>query len=421
MSEPLEIAVIGCGGRGLTYLSLAAKNPQKYRVVAGADPDELRLDKAERASLNPGFRRFRDADAILSEPRLADVMIIATQDVFHRKHSIAAMEKGYDLLLEKPIAPNAGDVKAIREVAQRLGRRVMVCHVLRYTAFYKKLKSLIDSGILGEVVSINATEGVEAWHQAHSYVRGHWSVRETSSPMILAKSCHDLDIIRWLVGGKCQSLSSYGGLRHFKRDNMPDGAPERCLSGCPVGDACIYNAERYLTDKSWWLFVASLPEDADAATRREWVHASPWGRCVYRCDNDVVDHQTVNLLFENQVTVTFTMTAFEEGRHIEIFGTKARLIAGGRVREGYGCDILIKFHASDQEPMRVSIGANNGGYGSHMGGDSALVDALYEEMRGKDASQMTSSLDVSVESHDIAFAADESRLSGKAVFLYPDT
>jgi predicted dehydrogenase len=421
MTEPLKIAVIGCGGRGLTYLGLAAKNPEKYRVVAGADPSEVRLDKAERASMNPGFRRFRDAGAILAEPRLADVMIIATQDVFHRKHAVAAMESGYDLLLEKPIAPNADDVKAIQEAAQRLGRRVMVCHVLRYTAFYKKLKSLIDSGILGDVVSMNATEGVEAWHQAHSFVRGHWSVCEKSSPMILAKCCHDMDFIRWLVGAKCQSLSSYGGLRHFKRDNMPEGAPERCLSGCPVGRECVYNAERYLTDKSWWLFVSPLPDDADEATRREWLHTSPWGRCVYRCDNDVVDHQTVNLLFENQVTVTFTMTAFEEGRHIEFFGTKARLIAGGRVREGYGCDILIRFNASNQEPMRVSIGANDGEYGSHMGGDPALIDALFEEMRGKDPSEMTSSLEASVESHDIAFAAEASRLSGKTVLLRSET
>lgn len=417
MENRLSLAFMGCGARGMTYLSLAAQRPEKYKIVAAADPDDLRLGRAQRLSENPDFLGFKDASAILAEPKLADVMIIGTQDAYHREHSMAAMERGYHLLLEKPIANKKSDIDAIYEAAKRLDRRVMVCHVLRYTPFYQKLKLLIDSGALGDLVSINATEGVESWHYAHSFVRGHWAVKEASSPMILAKSCHDLDIIRWLVGAPCKSISSFGGLRHFNRANKPQGAPPCCLSGCPVGQGCVYNAERYLTDKAFWMFVSSLPEGTDESTRREWLHTSPWGRCVYQCDNDVVDHQTCNMLFHNNVAATFTMTAFEEDRHIEVFGTKARLIAGSRVKEGFGCDILLRYNASDQEPERYTVDVAGEGYGSHMGGDTGLVDALYDEMRGCDASKMTTSLDVSVESHALAFAAETSRLSGETIQL----
>lgn len=413
MTEPLNLAAIGCGGRSTTYLSLAAKHPERYRVVAAADPVKARLDRIAERSNNSNFQSFADDAELLAQPQLADVMIIGTQDALHREHAIAAMRKGYNLLLEKPISTNMDDITAVHEAAKRYGRRVMVCHVLRYTSFYRKIKSLLDEGHLGDLVSINATEGVEAWHQAHSYVRGHWAVEADSSPMILGKSCHDLDIIRWIVGSKCQSLSSFGNLMHFTFSNKPEGAPERCLSGCPVGDSCIYNAARYLGDQRGWTFVSPLRDDCGDDALREWLHQSPWGRCVYQCGNDAVDHQTVNMLFDGGVTATFTMTAFDEGRSIEIFGTKARLIAGHRVKENYGCDIIVKDHASERQPDRYSVGD----YDSHMGGDAGLVDALYGEMSAKDESEMTSSLDVSVESHQMAFAAEESRRSGETIRL----
>jgi len=418
MTRPLTIAAIGCGGRSRTYIDLAAKQPERYQVVAAADPIEERLAWAQRLSTNPEFRRFHDADAILAEPQMADMMIIGTQDAHHRTHAVSAMERGYDLLLEKPIATTESDVEVIKATADRLGRRVVVCHVLRYTPFYRKLKKIVDSGVLGEVVSLNATEGVEAWHQAHSFVRGNWSVTTKSSPMILAKSCHDLDIIRWIANADCQSISSFGSLSHFNQKNIPKDAPKRCMDGCPVASSCLYNAEHYLADKKWWLgSICPLPMDSDVDTLRTWLHESDWGRCVYQCDNDVVDHQTVNMVFTNGLTATFTMTAFERDRHIEIFGTRARLIGGARVKNGYGCDLLVQPHGTDTHPQKYSLETDGAGYDSHLGGDAGIMHALYDEMRSKDVHKMTSSLDASVASHRMAFAAEVSRLGGQTVHL----
>lgn len=408
---PLSIAAIGCGSRTQTYFRLAGQQPGRYRVVAGADPLAHRVSRAAELSGNPEFRSFASADAILAEPCMADLMVIGTQDATHREFSIRAMEKGYDLLLEKPIATSLEDVLAIEEAARRHGRRVLICHVLRYTPLYGKIKAIVASGQLGDLVSLSATEGVEAWHQAHSFVRGHWAVARKSSPMILAKCCHDLDIIRWLVDRPCQRVSSFGALSHFKAENAPEGAPARCRDGCPVEEQCPYNAARYLGDKRDWLHVCDLEPTADEERLADWVHHSPWGRCVYRCDNDVVDHQTVNLVFSNEATATLTMTAFAEGRQIEIYGTKARL-HGTRAR------VVIQPHDSRNPPQQIDLGTGDStDFASHGGGDEGLMAALHEEMMKENPDEMTSSLRASVESHRIAFAAEESRLTGLTVEL----
>lgn len=416
----LSLAGIGCGGRTITYLQLAAERPELYAVIAAADPRPERLDTAERVSRNPEFRRFENADAILAEPRLADVMVIGTQDALHREHAIRAMERGYHLLLEKPITPTLEDTLAVQAAAERYRRRVLVCHVLRYTPFYRKVKEIVESGALGGIITLNATEGVEPWHQAHSYVRGHWAVEERSSPMILAKSCHDLDIMRWLVGEPCRSVSSFGSLTHFTLANAPEGAPKRCQDGCPVADTCIYHAARYLDDQNIWLrSVCDLPDTATREELAEWIHQSPWGRCVYRCDNDVVDHQTLNLRFANDVTGTFTMTGFATGRHIEIYGTRAQL--RGSVAGDYegGTRLTVQTHGRRTGPVPCDIGIEkDGGYTGHGGGDAALIDALYDEMRVPNPDEMTSSLKASIESHRIAFAAEASRRKGETVSLH---
>jgi len=411
--KELTLAAIGCGNRTRTYIELAAEEPHRYQTVAAADPVVARLEQARRLSRNPEFRSFRTAEDILSEPKLADVMIVGSQDQFHKEHAVASMEAGYDLLLEKPVATTPEDTLAVEQTAKHLGRRVLVCHVLRYTPFYRKVKEIVSDGQLGRVMSLNATEGVGPWHFAHSYVRGHWSVISRSSPMVLAKCSHDLDIIRWLMAASCKEVSSFGSLTHFTAANLPDGAPAHCLEGCPVGEHCAYNAERYFSDQNKWL--ANVCDATEEAEQRKWLRHSPWGRCVYRSDNDAVDHQTVNMKFSNESTATLIMTAFEIGRHIEIFGTHARLRGGDFVRQACGSDIVVNSLDGSGREERLNTTAESGGYDGHLGGDRAFVRGLYDEMKRNDRSRMTSSLEASIDSHRMAFAAERARLEGSVV------
>jgi len=397
-------------------MELAALMPTRYEVVAAADPLAQRVERARKASRNPEFRGFADDAAILAEDKLADVMIIGTQDVYHVEPARAAMEKGYDLLLEKPIATDAAQVIELAGIAKKLGRRVVVCHVLRYAPFYRKVREIIDSGALGDIVSVNATEGVGAWHQGHSFVRGHWAVTEKSNPMIIAKSCHDMDVISWLVGRPCRSVSSHGSLMHFTEANAPEGAPARCTDGCPVGPTCQYNALRYASSQRAWLcHVYDDEAGADLEQIREWLSHSPWGRCVYRCDNTAVDHQVVGMEFEGGATATFTMSAFAGGaRQLEIFGTKGRLHGGGFARTAGGAEIFVMQHDGGNM-TRYNVSASVGGYAGHGGGDPGLMLALYDEMMRPNPDDMLTSIAESVESHVIGFAAEESRTTGRTV------
>lgn len=414
---PLRIAGIGCGPRTRIYLKLAAAIPECYQVVAAADPNAGRVETVRSSSNNPEFRAFPSAAEMLAVPKFADVMVIGTQDALHKEHAIAAMEAGYDLLLEKPIATTLEDCNAVEETASRLGRKVVVCHVLRYTPFYREVKRIIDSGELGEIITLNATEGVGAWHQAHSYVRGHWANVEKASPMILSKSSHDMDIIRWLAGRPCERMSSFGSLTYFRKENAPPGAPLRCTDGCPVADTCHYNSAHYATTQRTWLsYVYDRIDTATPEEIHEWLKTSPWGRCVYHCDNTAVDHQTVGMEFAGGLTATFTMTAFANHRHIEIYGTKGRLRGGEAVKETTGADIIV--HKLDGTgERRWTQETIEGELYAHGGGDFGLVRALYDEINLEDPRQMTSSLHVSLASHRMAFAGEQSRLTRQVVEL----
>ncbi len=410
----LRLAAIGCGGRTYTYLSLAAQEPDHYEIVAAADPQPGRVERIRTLSGNPSFRAFRNDAEILAVDRLADIMVIGTQDSFHFEPCQRALEKGYDILLEKPIATSPEEVLALARLADRLGRRVLVCHILRYTPFYRKIKEILDSGIVGDIITLNAIESLGPWHQAHSYVRGHWAVTEKTSPMIVAKSCHDLDICSWLIGSPCKSVSSFGGLTHFTPQNAPLGAPARCTDGCPVGHTCNFNALLYATRERAWL-SSVYDEEAGAPLEqiRAWLRTSPWGRCVYRCDNTAVDHQVACMRFANEVTATFTMTAFDAGRCIEIYGTRG-FLTGRNERQTEGADILfIQHHTYNR--TRWNVTSPVGGYAGHGGGDPGLIHALYEEMNKPDAADMASSIQRSVESHLMGFAMEASRLTGKTV------
>ncbi len=416
--KPLTLAGCGCGSRTRTYMSLAAEMPDKYRIVAGADLVPDRVEAVRAMSGNPDFQGFGSFDELLARPRLADVLIIGTQDADHYRPARRALELGYHLLLEKPAATTLEHVLDLERVAVAHRRKVLLGFVLRYTRFYRTVRAIIDSGRLGRVVTFHLNEGVGAWHQAHSFVRGHWSRSSDSTPMILAKCSHDLDLMIWLFAARCKSLNSYGRLSHFLPAHAPAGAPARCTDGCPVAATCDYNAALYTgRHKGWLSMVMDGWKTATDEQITDWLRKSPWGRCVYRCDNDVPDHQVLSMEFEGGMTGTFTMTAFDEGRHLEIHGTQAVLKGGETLRKLTGSDLAI-FPHNGSEIERIDTRADEGkGYKGHGGGDQGLMEALYEEMSRPDSAAMTTSIQQSVESHYMGFAAEISRREKRTVQL----
>ncbi len=406
--QPLRIAIIGCGSRGRTYAAIAGKLSDRYKIVAAADPHPGALDAVEASAGHP-IARFSDGAALIAAAPPADLAIVATQDHLHLAPALGALEAGWHLLLEKPASTTLADCRAILDAARKAERSVILCHVLRHTPFYRKVRGIIDSGRLGRLISIDATEGVEPFHQAHSFVRGHWSRSADSSPMILAKSCHDTDLLAWFAGTPCRRVSSFGSLSFFRPENAPPGAPARCTDSCPHSPGCFYDARRYTTDKRRWL--AMLRPDADKLTDEEilsWLATSPWGRCAWRCDNDAVDHQVLALEFADGLTATFTMTAFDSGRRLTINGTEAVLRGGPGLTDGPGgAELWLRNHRTGEtEPIEIPDDSAPG-YEGHGGGDFGLVNAL-------DGLLATAPPDEWFESHLIAFAAEQSRLDGGA-------
>jgi len=413
--KPLTIAVLGCGSRSRTYCKIAKSFGDRYQVIAGADPVPERREAMREISQNPDYLSFNSGEELLAQDKLADVLIIGTQDNYHYEPAKAALKKGYHLLLEKPAAQSPEEVKELAALAKKYDRKILLCFVLRFTRFFSKVKEIIDSGQLGEIITLHATEGVEAWHQAHSFVRGHWSKKENSTPMIIAKCSHDTDYISWLLDSHCTSVSSYGRTSYFNESNQPEGATDRCTSGCPHaqpnGGSCMYDAHLYLQKHNRWLNMVyphpSKHKDEDVL---EWLKTSPWGRCAWKCDNDVVDHQVVNMDFENGSTASLTMTAFDFGRSIEIHGTKASLRGGDAHKTISGKDISIRTHATEETEYITLEEPPDDGYQGHGGGDFGLINAMDKIFRGDGAAN--SLIENSIDSHLIGFAAEESRLNG---------
>ncbi len=415
-SQPLTIAAVGCGARARTYCKIAQSLGNRYLITAGADPVPQRRDALRSISKNPDFLSFDSADALLDEPRLADVLIIGTQDNYHFEPAKKALEKGYHLLLEKPAAQTIEEIRELADLAQKYNRKILLCFVLRFTRFYSKVHEIIQSGEIGDIITLHATEGVEPWHFSHSFVRGHWSRTEESTPMIIAKCCHDTDYISWLMHSRCTSVSSYGSLSYFTEEHAPAGATDRCTSGCPhaapAGGHCMYDAHHYLGKHKRWLeMVYPNPTDASKEDVLEWLKTSPWGRCAWKCASNAVDHQVVNMEFKNAGTASLTMSAFDCGRSLEIHGTLGTLRGGDHHKTISGKDISIRNHATgDTRYITLEIPDNADGYQGHGGGDYGLINAMDTIFRGDDS--QCSLIEHSIESHVIGFAAEQSRLNG---------
>lgn len=415
MSVPLSIAVLGCGSRGRIYSKLIASFTDRYRLTAAADRVATRREFVSKLGEPGQIQEFDSDTSFFAAGKLADVLIIATQDSQHFDHAIQALELGYHLLLEKPAAESLARCEEIDRRARELGRRVVLGFVLRYTPFYSTIKQIIESGKLGQIISIRTHEGVEPFHQAHSYVRGHWAKSNQSSPMIVAKCSHDADILCWLGGAAVAAVSSYGDRTWFRPENAPQGAPFRCTDGCPVAKDCLYDANHYLAEKRHWLrMVMDGSEQADDSKILAFLKVSPWGRCVYHCDNDVVDHQVIACQLTNGITATHTMTAFDCGRGIEIYGTLAALKGGSPYSEAGTPELWLRHHADGNiQTLKVQT-QDDADYAGHGGGDWGLVDALDGLFRGPQA--LSPGLD-GLAGHRLAYLAEESRIKREMITL----
>jgi len=411
-NKPVTCIILGAGSRGNTYAAWSKEFPEQMRVVGVAEPIPSRQERFARMYDIPAAHRFPSWDDALAVPKFADAILITTPDQLHHGPAMRGLELGYDILLEKPIATSWQHCSDILAQHTRYPRIVAVCHVLRYTTYFRKLREVVASGILGEVVSIEHLEPVGYWHQGHSFVRGNWRNVATSCPMILAKSCHDLDIIRWLMDEPCLSVASYGSLKHFKKENAPPGSTARCIDGCAVEKECPYSALKLYMDmkNSGWP-VSVITEDVSEAGRIKALREGPYGRCVYHCDNDVVDHQVLAMEFGKERTASFTMAAFTTGsRRTRVMGTMGEAMGDTRY-------ITIEnFRNRQKETIDTKL-AETGISSGHGGGDYGLMEAFIKAVQHHDASLIASSLAVSMESHKIGFEAERSRLERRIVML----
>ena len=406
---PVTLALIGAGQRGTyAYGPFAFDFPAEARFVAVAEPDPDRLARFSAQHGIPPGRQFSSWEDLLDVPLLADAVLIATPDHLHHDPAVAALEAGYQVLVEKPLATGRADLASVMTTAARTGRLLQVCHVLRYTPFFEALHEVVTSGRLGEIVTVSHRENFVYWHMAHSFVRGNWNRAGESSPMILAKACHDFDIINWNLRDPVASLHSFGSLLHFRTDQAPPGAPGRCTDGCPAAENCPFEATRlYLNEALTGWPVHVITDDLSRAGRLAALHDGPYGRCVYRCDNDVVDHQVVAMGLTSGATVSLTVQghAHEEYRTMRYDGTRATL----RGRFGLRSDIEIHDHVRG-EMEHVPIPTARGGHG---GGDFGVLAAFVGAVRG-DARSVALGGEI-YESYLLALAAEQSRLTGDPV------
>lgn len=413
MKRKVTLALIGAGERGqYCYAPYAKLHGYEVEFVAVADPHEGRRSRFAGEYHIPQENVFCTAEELLARPKLADAVIIATQDNQHYAYACRAIELGYSILLEKPISPSLAECLDLQRRAEEKGTFIMVCHVMRYTKFYRKIKQLLDAGAIGDVVHITHTENVGYWHYAHSYVRGNWHKTADASPMILAKCCHDMDILSWLLGSRCKTVSSFGDLRYFRAENAPAGSPARCTDGCPHSAVCPYYAPAlYLSDETTWSTAFNaLGPDHSYEARKKALEEGPYGKCVFHCDNDVVDHQVASLVFENGTTVAFTMCAFSNAcdRTVKFMGTK------GEIRASMDNNVIeVTEFGPGLMTGTTNVYTVKPGATGHSGGDEGIMEEFVAILRGE--RENTNTIAQSVHSHVMAFAAEESRLSGGTV------
>ena len=414
------VAIIGVGGRGgYAYGTLIAQLPERFEIVALCDINTDKLSYFSKKFNVAAQNLFTDEEVFFQKKR-ADVLIIATQDKDHIRHATKAFRLGYDILLEKPITDNRQEMQDLLALQKETGCKALVCHVLRYAPAFMKAAELLENGTIGRLVSINAIEQIGYFHQAQAYVRGYWRKAENSTPMILAKCSHDLDLLQFYANSACESLSSIGDLTYFTPENAPTDATERCLD-CPHQNTCPFSAKTQYLDG--WLkdrtdaYPYNVPCHAPITEEkmRAALQNSMYGKCVFRCDNDVVDHQVVNMEFEGGALVSFTMSAFNGwggSRAIRVMGTKGMLVAK------LGEDTIHYDNAAagttEEIPVIGSTGDNTL-VGGHGGGDNGIMGTFSYLVTDEYDGINAATIETSCKNHMIVFAAEEAREKGCVV------
>ncbi len=428
-AKPVTAIIVGAGHRSFVYSELAKTNPELLKIVGVADPNPVRRKKAMEYF---GFSEdmcFQDAETLAKHGKLADAVINGTMDEQHLETAVPLLDAGYDMLLEKPFAPNEEDMRQIVEAARRNNSKVMICHVLRYTPFYYSIKERVANGEIGDIINIQTTEHVSYHHIATSYVRGKWANSDKChTSMLLAKCCHDMDIMMWIMSGtKPCSISSFGSKYQFRPENAPEGAGTVCMRDCPLVDTCDYSTKRLYIDHPdrWAFYVWDALEDKDNPTIEDKIELmksdNPYARCIYKCDNNVVDHQSVLVNFESGATGTHNMIGggAEPRRNIHIIGTKGEIF-GNFEESKY---TVLKINPSpdahngecDVEEVDLKVSGDMvGAYGGHGGGDERLAEDFVKFVRGEKPSLACTSIFDSVAGHLSVYLADKSRENGGA-------
>lgn len=406
LDKPVTAIVCGAGNRGSVYGGYALAYPDKLDIVGVAEPIAIRNERYANKHAIASENRFTTWEDVFNRPKFADAIIITTPDNLHYGPCMKALAMGYDVLLEKPISPSEKECRDILALAKKTGRIVAVCHVLRYAPYFVKLRELIQSKAIGEIMSVQHLEPIEHIHMSHSYVRGNWHNSKQTTPIILAKSCHDLDILRWMIGKPAKSIHAFGDLTWFTKKNAPAGSTERCTDGCAVEKECPYSALEIYYRKRERNYVFDLPDDKtkQADYVLEQLKTTNYGRCVYRMDNDQPDHYVTNILFDDQVTASFSMEAFTsyEGRRTRIMGSH-----GDIVGDMYSFTIT-NFKSGKKEEWKETTDG-------HGGGDWRLAENWVQAVAQRNPSLLTSTIDQSIESHVMGFMAEESRKAKKVM------
>ena len=418
-NQPKTMAVIGAGGRGTeVYTQYAHYFPHLLQISAVAEPNDFRRKRFAEIYNVPEEMQFKSCEEMF-EKHTPDSVLIATPDSEHYGPILRAMEAGCHILAEKPITNNLEELLNLRDKILNYDKVFLICHVLRYTMFFENLKQILNSGKIGELVTVQHNENVGHFHQAHSFVRGNWRNSKESSPMILQKCCHDMDILNFLIDKECVSVSSYGSLSHFKKEKAPEGATKSCLHGCPHILECPYSAALYIEaelgekpNENVLPFIGAVKSHWESDDLLTALSLGPYGRCVYHCDNNVVDHQVVNIKYENGVTVAFTMTGFTNkcSRTIKIMGTKGEI--RGHMEKN---EIIVTDFRTGLE-NKITYNTSEG----HGGGDQGIICEFMRLIQGDlsyNLNQIKKNNKQGIDAHLMSFAAEKSRLEQQVVKL----
>ena len=427
MSKPLTAVIIGAGHRSLTYASYAQKHPDELQIVGMADPIELRRQQVSSRYNLPPERCFRSVEDLTSVPKFADFAINGTMDHQHVPTSLPLLEAGYDILLEKPFATDEEEMWTLVQAARRHGRKIAVCHVLRYAPFYAAIRQKVIEGVIGDILNVQAVEHVSYHHMGVGFVRGKWNKKSTcKSSMLMSKSCHDLDMMAWMKSGILpRRVASFGNNFQFRPEKAPANAGTRCLVDCPIEPDCLYSAKKHYIDhpKRWAFYVWDTMEHLENPTIEDKIASlkgdNPYGRCVWKCDNDVVDHQSVAVTFEDGCTATLNMIggSSKPSRSLHLIGTTGEIqgvmedskFVIRHIDPRPGCE-----YAEEVVDLNV-VGDMTGAFGGHGGGDMRLMADFRRDLRGEPRSISSTRLEDSVSGHLMGFCADRAMEEGRVV------